>query len=196
MGSPTVHTGIDYSNTLLLLKAGNEQAFEFVYTRFATAIYNYVYRRVRIKEPAEEIVQEIFVSLWNKRENLQITTSLESYLFGAAKYKILSFIRSEQVRKKYAAEFTLFACGKYDNSVEELADLRDLQLTLNEKISELPEKCQTAFRMSRMDHEPIPQIAEKMNISTRTVENYISQALKHLRTSLGELLIVIILLLS
>jgi RNA polymerase sigma-70 factor (family 1) len=191
-----MYDGNDHRETILLLKSGDEPAFETLYNLFASRLFHYVYGRVRLKEQAEEIVQEIFVSLWNKRESLQINTSLESYLFGAAKYKILSFIRSEQVRKKFAAEFTLFASAQYDNSVEELTDLKDLQITLNEKISELPKKCQTAFRMSRMEHEPIPQIAEKMNISTRTVENYISQALKHLRTSLGELLTVIILLLS
>jgi RNA polymerase sigma-70 factor (family 1) len=191
-----MYDGNDDRDTILLLKKGDGPAFESLYHHFSRHLFQYVYNRVRQKEQAEEIVQEIFVSLWNKRKNLQITTSLESYLFGAAKYKILSFIRSEEVRKKYAAEFTLFASAQYDNSVEELTDLNDLQFTLNEKISELPEKCQTAFRMSRMEHEPIPQIAEKMNISTRTVENYISQALKHLRTSLGELLTVIILLLS
>jgi len=191
-----MHANFDHSDALLLLKAGNERAFEFLYNHFAGRIYHYVFSRVRMKEPTEEIVQEIFLSLWNKRETLQINCSLESYLFGAAKYKILSFIRAEHIRKKYAADFTLFASERYDNSVEELIDLKDLQYTLNEKISELPVKCQTAFRLSRMEHEPIPQIAERMNISTRTVENYISQALKHLRTSLGELLMVAILLLS
>ncbi len=183
-------TGSDHSKTILLIQSGDQKAFEFLYHCFADRLYNFVYSRVRVKEQAEEIVQEIFVSLWNKRADLQITDSIESYLFAAAKYKILTFIRSEHVRKKYAEEFALFASERYDNSVEESNDLQDLELTLNEKISELPQKCQTAFRMSRMEQEPIPRIAAKMNISTRTVENYISQALKHLRTSLGELLAV------
>jgi RNA polymerase sigma-70 factor (ECF subfamily) len=189
-------TGSDHSKTILLIQSGDQKAFEILYNCFADRLYNFVYSRVRIKEQAEEIVQEIFVSLWNKRADLQITDSIESYLFAAAKYKILTFIRSEHVRKKYAEEFTLFASERYDNSVEESNDLQDLELTLNEKISELPQKCQTAFRMSRMEQEPIPRIAAKMNISTRTVENYISQALKHLRTSLGELLAVVAFLFS
>ena len=189
-------TGSDHSKTILLIQSGDQKAFEILYNCFADRLYNFVHSRVRIKEQAEEIVQEIFVSLWNKRADLQITDSIESYLFAAAKYKILTFIRSEHVRKKYAEEFTLFASERYDNSVEESNDLHDLELTLNEKISELPQKCQTAFRMSRMEQEPIPRIAAKMNISTRTVENYISQALKHLRTSLGELLAVVAFLFS
>ena len=118
---------------------------------------------------------------------------MNSYLFGAAKHRILSHIRSEGVRKKYAADLALFAAEHIDNSSEELLELKDLQQTIEDRISELPEKCQTAFRMSRMEHEPIQHIAARMNITNRTVENYISQALKHLRTSLGEFLAVIIL---
>lgn len=185
--------GIDHTEPISLIKADDEKTFESLYNLFAHRLYHYVYCRVRSRAQTEEIVQEIFVSLWRNRKKLEINTSVESYLFGAAKYKILSFIRSEKVRKKYAEEFTIFASKHYDNSVEEMTDLMDLQFVLNEKIAELPEKCQTAFRMSRMEHEPIPRIAEKMNISTGTVENYISRALKHLRTSLGELLAIIVL---
>ena len=101
----------------------------------------------------------------------------------------MSHIRSYRVRKKYAADFALFAVERIDNSSEELLELKDLQHTIDERISELPEKCQTAFRMSRMEYEPIQRIAERMNISNRTVENYISQALKHLRLRLGHILI-------
>lgn len=176
--------GVDHTEPISLIKAEDEKTFESLYNLFADRLYHYVYCRVRSKAQTEEIVQEIFVSLWRNRKKLEINTSWESYLFGAAKYKILSFIRSEKVRKKYAEDFTIFASKHYDNSIEEMTDLMDLQFVVNEKIAELPEKCQTAFRMSRMEHEPIPRIAEKMNISTGTVENYISRALKHLRTSL------------
>jgi RNA polymerase sigma-70 factor (ECF subfamily) len=72
-------------------------------------------------------------------------------------------------------------------------ELKDLQQAIDERISELPKKCQTAFRMSRIEHEPIQRIAERMNISNRTVENYISQALKHLRLRLTHIIPPIIL---
>lgn len=194
MGGPTMQNGFDHNDILTRLRTGDEKAFGCLYDHFARRLYGYVYSRVRLKDASEEIIQEIFVSLWSKRESLNIS-SLESYLFTAAKYKILSFIRSENVRRKYVLEFTLFLSNHYDNSVQELTDLHDLQQTLDQKIAELPEKCQTAFRLSRIEHEPIPRIAERMNISTRSVENYITQALRHLRTGLGELLAVLILLL-
>lgn len=187
-----MHNGYELSNLLSLLNSGDQQAFEAIYDCFADRLYRYIYSRIGIKEDTEEILQEIFVSLWVRRGSLEITTSLDSYLFGAAKHKILSHLRSERVRKKYAAELARFAADRMVNSSEELLQLKDLEQTINERISELPEKCQAVFRMSRMEHEPIQYIAERMNISMRTVENYISQALKHLRTSLGEFLVVLI----
>lgn len=187
MGSPTKLNDRDLNHILALLKEGNETAFESLYNHFSKQLFYFIYSRIKMKEATEEILQEIFVSLWNNRETLQINTSLDAYLHGAAKNKILSFIRAEQVRKKYAAELTQFAYEHSDNSIEEQMDVNDLQLSLQEKIAELPDKCQVAFRMSRLEHTPNSQIAEKMNISTRTVENYISQALRHLRTNLGAL---------
>jgi RNA polymerase sigma-70 factor (family 1) len=183
----------DHSDLLSLIKNGDSKSFELIYDRFADRLYHYVYKRVNSKDVSEEIIQEIFVSLWSKRETVQVMTSLDAYLFGAAKYRILTYIRSERVRQKYAANFALFSRERLDNSIEETLDLKDLQYSIDTSIAELPEKCRTAFGLSRMEHEPISQIAERMNISKRTVENYLSQALKHLRTSLGEFLTVLIL---
>jgi RNA polymerase sigma-70 factor (family 1) len=179
------------NHLLLLLKEDDEVAFEALYNHISKRLFQFVYGKVRSKEVTEEILQEIFVSLWNNRKTLEVNISIEAYLYGAAKNKIMSFIRSELVRKKYAAEFTRFAKERYDNSVEEQINANDLQMILQLKMAELPGQCRAAFRMSRMEHKPILQIAEKMNISTRTVENYITQALRHLRTNLGELLFLV-----
>ncbi len=184
-----MHNGHDHNNLLPSLRNGDQRAFEVIYDFFSDRLYRYVHSRVRVKETSEEIVQEIFVSLWIRRESLEITISIGSYLYGAAKHKILSHIRSDIVRKKYAADFTLFCAERMDNSSQELMELKDLQQIIDDRVTELPKKCQTAFRMSRMEHEPIQRIAERMNISNRTVENYISQALKHLRLRLSHILI-------
>lgn len=183
----------NHTDFLSLLKSGDAKAFELIYELFADKLYHYVNRRVNNKEISEDIVQEIFVSLWSKRESLEITNSLDAYLFGAAKFQILTYIRSNQVCKEYADNFMLFNKERTDNSTEEMMNLKDLQHNLNTSISELPEKCRTAIHMSRIKHEPISRIAEHMNISKRTVENYLSHALKHLRTSLGEFLTVLML---
>lgn len=184
-----------HSELLSLLKEGDVSSFEAIYNEFASRLYQYIVRRVGDREASEEMVQEIFVALWNRREALQIT-SLEGYLFTAAKYNILTFMRSERVRRAYAVNFRDFVKQRLDNSSEELMDLRDLQLSIESSLSQLPEKCQTVFRLSRMEHESIPEIAARMNISRRTVENYLSQALKHLRTRLTGFLSVLMALIA
>lgn len=172
----------------------DESDFNKIYHDHARRLFNFVYAKLKHREATEEIVQEIFVSLWSDRERLQIHTSLEAYLIGAAKNKILTYIRSEKVRKRYAAELTRFAEGHYDTSLIDQSNCNDLQANIHDIMAELPDRCQLAFHLSRMAHVPIPQIAEKMSISRRTVENYISLALRHLRGRLGELLALILVL--
>ncbi len=175
-----------------LFKEKDKYAFEELYERYAEAIYKYTFARINSKEISEEIVQEIFISLWTKRNELEIKNSLNSYLFGAAKYKILTYIRSKGIERKYAAHLTHFLTEQYDNPTEDLINSKELKETIESVISELPERCQLAFRLSRMEHKSIAEIAEIMEISPRTVENYITQALKHLRSSLGDFLTYLI----
>ncbi|GHN02264.1 DNA-directed RNA polymerase sigma-70 factor [Cytophagales bacterium WSM2-2] len=178
---------LDDASLILQLNTGDKEAFETIYDRYSVDLYKFIFSRIRIKEISEEIVQEIFVSLWAKRESLKIA-SLSAYLFSASKYQILTYIRSDKVRKRYAAEFVLYLSGRHDNSIEEFINTSDLNSLIEKAITELPEKCQQVFRMSRFEHLTIKEIAERLNISTRTVENYITQSLRHLRLSLGEFL--------
>lgn len=150
----------------------------------AMPLLNYINSRIHDKEVSKEIVQEIFVSLWNKRDHLTIESSFESYLYGAAKFQVLNYIRSEKVRKKYAEHFALYAYQLKDHTIDEDLNLLDLKEVINDYLQQLPAKCQKVFKLSRFDHKTIDEIAIEMGISTRTVENYISQALKHLRHQL------------
>jgi RNA polymerase sigma-70 factor (ECF subfamily) len=166
-----------------LLATEDSKAFEVLYDRYATPLYRYVYNRLRIKEVSEELVQEVFTSLWTNRKKVTITSSLSSYLFGATKYRVFNYMRGQRVRRRYATDFGLYLICREDNSSEELMNVADIQAAIEGSISELPAKCQMAFRLSRMEHLPIQDIADRMQISRRTVENYISQALRHLRES-------------
>jgi RNA polymerase sigma-70 factor (family 1) len=173
----------DLTDLFASFKEGNSKAFEIIYDEYSDQLFRYVFSRVKEKATSEEIVQEIFVSLWTNRTVQEINVA---YLFVAAKNKILSHMRSSRVRKQFAVDFTLFAASRLDNSCEEQVNLDDLQNTIRNTIQELPEYCQTAFRLSRIEHVSTKHIAEHMNISQRTVENYISKALKYLRESLSK----------
>jgi len=168
-----------------LLQAGDRRAFEAMYRRYATLLFRYVADKIYTREDCEEIVQETFVWLWSHRESLHHVTELRPYLYGIVKHKVFNHIRHTIIRREYADHFLKFGSA-VDNSNEELSNLSDVVKLLDQSIAKLPERCQTAFRLSRIEHLPIAAIAEQMSISTRTVENYITQALKHLREAVSE----------
>ncbi len=175
------------SEDVHLLKAiqnGDTHAFEIIYHRMAGKLLQYIHCRIHDKEQSEEMVQEIFVSLWARREEIEIETSISSYLYAAAKYRMLNYIRDEQTRNKYAEHFALFMSSQHENT-EEFINLTDLKSIIEKHVGQLPPKCQHAFRLSRYSGRTIREIAEEMDISTRTVENYLTQALRHLRQALS-----------
>jgi len=176
-----VYTNHTDHDLLHLLIQGSEEAFEQIYRRYGESLNRFAYTRTGMKEESEEIVQEVFVTLWQKRHHLRRVTSLNGYLFRAIQNRIISYYRSAKVRQEYANNFALFAITNED-SVHHEVEHAELQAILSNGLKDLPERCQEAFKLSRLHDMPIPEIARRMQISSRTVENYITQALKHLRT--------------
>ncbi|MEO5602722.1 MAG: RNA polymerase sigma-70 factor [Cyclobacteriaceae bacterium] len=185
-----------YDDLLLvnLLKQDNELAFQKIYNSYWDKLFAYTYNRLHIRETSEEVVQDVFFSLWAKRESIMITSSLSAYLYGATKHRLLNELRSVKVRKAYASDYSSFIKNLYDNSNVEQQDLNDLEHSIEARVSELPKQCQAVFRLSRQEYIPNHSIAERLNISTKTVENYLTQALKYIRTSLGGFLVFLIIL--
>jgi RNA polymerase sigma-70 factor (ECF subfamily) len=173
-----------------LLAAGDELALAELHRRYSAELFRFISSRVPGREAAEDLLQNIFIALWNKR-TMPVTSTLQSLLYGFARKAILMYVRTEKSRHKYAAEFGVLMKGRYDNSNEELQDENDLRNTIEQSISALPERCQEAFILSRYEHMTPPQIAERMNISVRTVENHITEALRRLRGSLGEVMVLV-----
>ncbi|KAB7530221.1 RNA polymerase sigma-70 factor [Flagellimonas olearia] len=173
---------------LARLKSGDEKAFELIYDLMAGRLYNYCNSRINHREVSEGIVQEVFISLWQKRTDLTITSSLESYLFGSAKYQILNHIRSEKVRRIYANKLGGYLLKNFENPTEDFMAMKDFSFLIDEIVGSLPPKCQKVFKMSRYEHLSIQEISIKMQISTRTVENHITKALSHIRKELKPLL--------
>lgn len=180
----------DDSMLLDLIRQGNELAFQKIYDSYWERLFAYTYNRLHIRETSEEVVQDVFYSLWTKRESIRITSSLSAYLYGATRHRLLNELRSEKVRKVYAEHYASFIKDLYDDSNVEYQNLKDLQHSLETQISKLPRQCQEVFRLSRQEHISNRGIAERLNISTKTVENYLTQALKYLRTSLGGFFVV------
>lgn len=192
ISSHTINRAIVHTDheLVVLMQQGNIPAFDEIYEKYWAKLYAYAYNRLREKEVCEEITQEVFISLWANRTTLHITTSLSGYLFQAVKYQMLNFMKSTQVRNSYIDSFNHFREHLFDDSTNEQMALTDLKMMLEKSISELPDKCQEVFRLSRIDHLSIKEIALQLDISHKTVENHLTKALKHLRGSLGDFLVM------
>ncbi len=168
-----------------LLVGGDQLAFKEIYQRYSSLLYRYACSRIRNREESEEIIQELFVRLWEKRNTLAHVDPLKPYLYMAVRYRIVNYIEHTTVRDRYAENYKRFT-ATHTNNTDELTDISDFHSILEKTIAPLPENCKTAFRLSRIEEIPIANIAERMNLSSRTIENYIGQALKRLRAAWGD----------
>ncbi len=162
-----------------LLLDGDEQAFEVVYFRYAKALYRYAHKRIYVKEDCQEIVQEVFESLWERHENISHVTLLEPYLYRMVKYKVIRYFQHSKVKQKFAEHFKIFE-ELIDTSQEE-KEIESLRSLLNESLSKLPERCQMAVRLRIDENLSNGAIAERINIDKSTVKRYMTTALSYFR---------------
>lgn len=173
-----------------LLKEGNSTAFESIYNKYWDKLFDYAYKRLNKAELCEEIVQEIFIKLWERRESIILTTGLMNYLFTAAKYSLI-----DQYRKQLLQN-TFIAASKHnldaDNSTEDTIFVKDLKKHLEDLIGTLPPKCRSVYELSRLEYKSNREIADILNISEKTVEGHLTKALQRLRLGMGELLFLVV----
>jgi RNA polymerase sigma-70 factor (family 1) len=165
-----------------LMRQQNMAAFDEIYYRYWKKLYAMAYNRVHSKMVAEELVQEIFVSLWVNRATMQVQ-NLSGYLFTATKYKVISHYERQLTRKTYLEKQTAIAQDR-DDTTEQTVLVNDLHEALDREVNKLPARCREVFRLSRVENLSIKQVAAQMDISEKTVENQLLKAMKVLRTSL------------
>lgn len=174
-----------YTDTTLLqmLRQHNMLAFEELYNRYWHKLFDAAYRRIKQKETCEEMIQEVFTLLWEKRETLDITTGIGPYLSSAVKYKVIDFYRKQLVRTRNTAALANVAA--VDNSAEEQIFLHDLMVHIDKLVMQLPVKCRSVYQLSRIEHKSNKEIASLLNISEKTVEGHLTKALQVLRLAVG-----------
>ena len=182
----------DYSNYTdadirALMKAGDEQALAHIYNKYWEGLFVSVHNILKDQQACEDIIQEIFIKLWDKRENLEISISLKAYLFASCRYEVFRQIKTQKVQVGLfdGLEERLYTPSAY-GSLEH----KELLQQINSIVATLPEKCREVYKLSREENLSHKEIAEKLNISTKTVENHMTRALSQLRASLGGLLTI------
>lgn len=162
------------------MQEGDTGALGILYMRYAPSVRGFAYRFIRVREDIDDITHNIFCSLWENRMTLKSPESLKSYLFMMTRNAIFKAYKHDRIVGEYEAATV----------IEDLTDMRDAERIITAKdllelielrVAEMPEIQREAFRMSRYDHLTYAEIAEKLGISQKTVQYYISQALAELR---------------
>ncbi len=193
----TIVTTVNSSEHLLLqtLSKGAVTTFEMLFRTYYEPLCNYAYSFLRDKEDAEEVVQSTFLLVWEKRETLEIRTSLKSYLYAMVRNACLNVLKHQKIRQRHEEEETALAERSRDAIAHTVAG-NELEQRIQEAVEQLPEQCRMVFKLSRFEELKYSEIAEQLNISVKTVENHMGKALRIMRERLKEYLPVIILSLT
>ena len=183
-----INNYIKYSDPELisLWKNGEEIAFECLYRRYVLYLTNIAIKKTSSIDIAKDCVQEVFLSIYHRKNELQTTISLKAYLYKALQHKIYNHYQKLLARTKHeqAATLNLSIVGNYLN--DEL-DSKDLEKVIQEVISIMPPQCRRVFLLSREENLSYKDIAKQLNISINTVDQHIRKALRILKNSVGKM---------
>jgi RNA polymerase sigma-70 factor (ECF subfamily) len=177
------------------LAAGDITAFEMYFKTLYQPLCSYAYTFLQDKEEAEEIVQATFLSIWEKRQALNIKTSAKSYLYAMVRNACLNVIKHEKIKQKYVGEEMALADQGYE-SVSQTISSNELEKRIHYAMEKLPEQCRLVFKLSRFEELKYSEIAEQLEISVKTVENHMGKALKIMREQLKDYLPILIMLMN
>jgi RNA polymerase sigma-70 factor (ECF subfamily) len=172
---------------MLLLQQGDEDAFTELYNRYWQRFFIIATHATQSASEAEEIVQDVFLRIWNKRESLDIITSVQHYLAVSIKYEIINRLRKQSRRERLLKTSGLDVITSVE-STEQIIREKELMAELEQTIRSLPEKCQIVFRLSRQSGFSNHEIARELNISINTVESHLSRALRTMRCNFRRLM--------
>ncbi|MBI9033174.1 MAG: RNA polymerase sigma-70 factor [Bacteroidales bacterium] len=167
------------------LNQGDKAALEQLFKKYYTYLCAYSARFVDSSELSEEIVQEVFVKLWEKRQDIVIRSSIKSYLFKSVHNFAINQYHQQKVRDNYKSTYEEPAMF---DEVHELLIGQELEAGLQKAMRKLPEKRREIFELSRIQGLKYKEIADQLNISIKTVEGQISKALIQIRKSLKDYL--------
>lgn len=172
-----------------LIVQGDKKAFEQLFRMWYVRLCLYAETIVRERDAAEDLVQNVFCTLWEKRGDINIRESLKSYLYHTVYYAALNFLKHDRVRLAFW-EFIQKQGGKDENDIEHFMDREAQEVMtkeINRAIDTLPEQCREIFLLSRFAGKKSQEIAFELGISVRTVETQLYRAMKRLREELAHL---------
>jgi RNA polymerase sigma-70 factor (family 1) len=165
-----------------LLKEGDEKAYTEIYTRYWEKLFIVAHNRLKDASEAEEVVQDVFYSIWKRKATLDLIYTLSTYLSVAVKYQVIN--RQSKLHYKAIHEDIQHNTGPAIETTDLWFAEKELKEQINEAIAKLPEKCRIVFLKSREEHKSNSEIAEELKVSEKNVEAHITRALQTLKKTL------------
>lgn len=172
-----------------LLKGGDEKALQAVMSRYWESLYKMAAYTLDDLAACEDIVQEIFIKLWNNRENLNFSHSLRAYLFASVRYEVYRTVKIQLNRDSKIA-FHGNNSIEYFNPENKL-EYNELMQDIEKLVSQLPQRCKEIYQLSRYDNLSHKEIASRLDISIKTVENQLTIALRRIRMAISKMLVLL-----
>jgi RNA polymerase sigma-70 factor (ECF subfamily) len=171
------------------LQHSSEPAFDYIYDLYWKQLFQYAYKRLQSEEVAKDIVQDVFISLWNKKDAVKLTSSLAAYLFSILRFKMIDHYHADEVRKRHALSVNVVEYPS-DNNIDQKVHVNEINNLLSLSVKNLPYKMKEVFELSRFKGHTTRQISEHLNISEQTVKNQLSTDLRRLRLNFADYLTV------
>ena len=181
---------LEQEHSTITLSLADKHNFEIIYNTYFERMHTRAYSKTKSKDVASNIVQDIFIHLWEKRDSLEIKTSVEQYLMRCLKFKIIDYFRAQEVYRKHSIARSSGAFN-FDRSTEEQLELNELKGRLTNLVEQLPTTSQKVYRLSREKGHSNREISKHLAVSERTVSSHLAKALcflkRHLKGDYGTL---------
>lgn len=183
---------LSYAGLIDLLAAGDGQVFEKVFKAHFKSLHAYACTLLDNEAIAEEMVQQVFYKLWERKEQVLVHTSLKAYLYRAVHNESMNHLKHRKVKSTHQTYAMQQQNHQHErNAAEQLAG-KELESKIREALNDLPEQCRTIFQLSRFEELKYREIAEQLSLSVKTVENQMGKALKLMRLKLADFLVLLI----
>ena len=180
------------ADLLVRIQQDDPTAFESLYLQMWEPLFVFAMKRLQSEPDAEDVVQNVFATIWTRRHSLKISTTFKGYLFTAVKYSVLDKI-NEMLQRPSGIETVSQSILPEINDVLNPMLLKELQVLVDNEINQLPEKMRQVYLMSLEEHLSISQIAERLQLSEQTVRNQLNTARNRLKVSLRHALTLLFL---
>ena len=182
-GTGATEQGMDERDLLARLRRGDDAAYEVIFRQWYAPLVATTTALLRDRGPAEEVVQDVLLELWRRRESITFETSVRAYLFQSARNRGLNYLRRQRVEQR--GEGTIAAGMPTPEPADSEAREGELNVAIQRAIAGLPDRCREVFELSRVSGLKYSEIATQLGISVKTVEAQMGKALRVMREKLA-----------